>query len=141
MLQLLPEVSGKLVSNLVIATSSDHTSFWLPRKTLGKILLKPQPGTSRDQVNINPVTAIDISPLPTFYEKCRKTNPCAGSAQVITSSPYMTLVKDAKNKKPVNKEGFQIRSQEKNVRNVPGTDRKLLYRQKKQVIHGRQDES
>jgi hypothetical protein len=49
---------------------------------------------------------------------------------VITSSPYSSLVEDAKKKKPVNKEGFQSRSQEKNVRNVLGTERKVVYRQK-----------
>jgi hypothetical protein len=47
---------------------------------------EPQPGISHDEVNINPVTAIDISPLPTFCEKCQKTNPCTGSAHVIINS-------------------------------------------------------
>jgi hypothetical protein len=64
---------------------------------------EPQPGISCDQ-------AIDIFPLPTFCEKCQKTYPCAGSAQVITSSPYKNLVKGAKKKKPVNKKVFQSRS-------------------------------
>jgi hypothetical protein len=30
---------------------------------------EPQPGTYRDQVNINPVTPIDISPLPVLCKK------------------------------------------------------------------------
>jgi hypothetical protein len=52
---------------------------------------------------------------------------------VITISPYKNLLEDVKKKKkkePANKKGFQSRSQEKNVRNVPGTERILMYRQK-----------
>jgi hypothetical protein len=65
------------------------------------------------KVNINPVTAIDISPLPTFCEKRQRTIPCAGSAQVITSSPHKNLLEDAnKKKKHVNKKVFQSRSQD-----------------------------
>jgi hypothetical protein len=32
----------------------------------------PQPGTSRDRVNISPVADIDISSLLKFREKCQK---------------------------------------------------------------------
>jgi hypothetical protein len=50
-------------------------------------------------------------------------------SKLITSYSYKNLVEDAK-KKPVNKKGFQSRSQEKNVRNVLRTETKLVYRQK-----------
>jgi hypothetical protein len=100
-------------------------------------LKESQPGTSRDQVNINPVTAIGISHLPIFCEKCQKTNPCAGSLQVTANSPNKNLVEEATKKKKqlVNKKGFQSRPQDKKVWNVHRTERKLVYRQKKN-IHG-----
>jgi hypothetical protein len=53
--------------------------------------------------------------------------------------PVKNQVEDAKKKKkkkkkkktkPVNKKEFQSRSQEKNIRNVPETEKKLVYRQK-----------
>jgi hypothetical protein len=87
---------------LVTEKDSQQASVEAPKE--------PQPGISHDQVNINLVIAIDISRLPTFCEKCQKTNLCAGSAQVITSSPYNNPVKDAKKKMPVNKKVFQSRS-------------------------------
>jgi hypothetical protein len=49
---------------------------------------------------------------------------------VITCSPYKTLVEYNKKKKHVNKKVFQSISQEKNIRKVPGNERKLVYRQK-----------
>jgi hypothetical protein len=79
---------------LVAEINSKQASIETPKE--------PQPGTSRDQVNINSVTAINLSPLPTFCEKRQKTNPCAGSAQAITSFPYKNLVEDANKKKHVN---------------------------------------
>jgi hypothetical protein len=57
---------------LVAKKDSEQASIETPRE--------PQPGISRDQVNINPVTAIDVYPLPTFSENHHKTNACAGSA-------------------------------------------------------------
>jgi hypothetical protein len=55
---------------------------------------------------------------------------------LITSSPYKHLEEGAKKKKKkkkkgaVNEKGSQSRSQEKNVRNVTGTERKLVCGQK-----------
>jgi hypothetical protein len=66
---------------------------------------------------------------------------------VISSCPYKNLLEDLKKKKKkkkknhANRKRFQGRSQEKNVRNAPGTERILMYRQKKQVIRGGYDRS
>lgn len=49
---------------------------------------------------------------------------------MITYSPYKNLVDYDEEKKHVNKEVFQSISQEKNIRKVPGIERKLVYRQK-----------
>lgn len=51
---------------------------------------------------------------------------------MFTSSPYKDLLEDLKKKEkdPENKKTFQSRSQGKNVRNVPGTERILMYIQK-----------
>jgi hypothetical protein len=44
--------------------------------------------------------------------------------------PVKSLVEEAKkkNKKPVNKKGFESRSQEENIRNMLETESKLVYK-------------
>jgi hypothetical protein len=103
-------------------------------KTQSKLLLKP-PKNLNQTPSVIKLISIQLQ-LSTFLlflhfvRNVKKTNPCAGSAQVITSYPYKNLVEDVKKKKPVNKMGFQSRSWEKNIRNVHRTERKLVYRQK-----------
>lgn len=52
---------------LVAEKDSEQASVEAPKE--------PHQDIFRDQVNINLVIAIDISPLPTCYEKRQKTNP------------------------------------------------------------------
>jgi hypothetical protein len=51
---------------LVLEKDSEQASVEIPKEL--------QPCTSYDQVNINLVKALDISPLPIFCEKCQKIN-------------------------------------------------------------------